>query len=274
MKATCEICFHRCSLTEGQLGFCGARKNVGGKVICDNYGKITAVGLDPIEKKPLYHFHPGSLIFSVGSYGCNLHCAFCQNSDISQTTTRIPSHTVSPADLVREAASLTERGNIGIAYTYNEPLISFEYVMDCAKLAHAEGLKNVLVTNGTVEEAPLRKLLPWIDAMNVDLKSFSQSFYDRLRGDLASVKRTIRIAAESCHVEVTTLILPGENDSDAEMEALSSWLTGISPEIPYHISRFFPHFQRMDLPPTPVEKIYRLVEIARGNLMHVYSGNC
>ena len=274
MRATCDICFHHCSLAEGQTGFCGARKNVGGKVICDNYGKITAAALDPIEKKPLKHFFPGSRIFSIGSYGCNLHCPFCQNSDISMQYSRIPTRTISPEDLVREAVTLKKDGNIGIAYTYNEPFISYEYVLDSAKLAHENGLKNVMVTNGTVEEEPLRAILPLIDAFNIDLKAFNQEYYDMISGNFEVVKRTIAIAAGQSHVEVTTLIVTGENDSDAEMESLSAWLASVNPEIPYHVSRFFPNYQMQDRAATPVKTIYHLADIARKHLKFVYTGNC
>lgn len=274
MKATCEICFHHCSLAEDQIGFCGARKNVGGKVICDNYGKITAIALDPIEKKPLKHFFPGSYILSIGSYGCNLHCPFCQNSDISMQYAGIRTHFISPQELVNKALELKSNGNIGVAYTYNEPFISYEYVTDCSELVHQNGMKNVMVTNGTVEEAPLRKILPLIDAMNIDLKGFTDEYYRKLSGNLEVVKRTIEIAAKECHIEVTTLIVPGENDSDEEMEALSGWLASIDPEIPYHVSRFFPHYHMPDKPPTPVKSVYHLADIARKHLKYVYTGNC
>ncbi|HPS47542.1 MAG TPA: AmmeMemoRadiSam system radical SAM enzyme [Flexilinea sp.] len=274
MKATCEICFHHCSLAEGQIGFCGARKNVDGKVICDNYGKITAIALDPIEKKPLKHFFPGSYILSIGSYGCNLHCPFCQNSDISMQYAKIPFRFISPQELVNKALELKSNGNIGVAYTYNEPFISYEYVADCSELVHQNKMKNVMVTNGTVEEAPLRKILPLIDAMNIDLKGFTDDYYRKLSGNLEVVKRTIEIAAKECHIEVTTLIVPGENDSDEEMEALSSWLASIDPEIPYHVSRFFPHYRMTEKPPTPVKTVYHLADIARKHLKYVYTGNC
>lgn len=274
MRVICDICFHHCSLAEDQTGFCGARKNIGGKVICDNYGKITAAALDPIEKKPLKHFFPGSRIFSIGSYGCNLHCPFCQNSDISMQYSRIPTRAISPEDLVSEAVRLKKDGNIGIAYTYNEPFISYEYVLDSAKLAQENGLKNVMVTNGTVEEEPLRAILPFIDAFNIDLKAFNQEYYDMISGNFEVVKRTIAIAASQTHVEVTTLIVTGENDSDAEMEGLSTWLASVNPEIPYHVSRFFPNYQMQDRAATPVNTIYHLADIARKHLKFVYPGNC
>jgi len=165
------------------------------------------------------------------------------------------------------------RGNIGIAYTYNEPLVSYEFVRDCAVLAREKELKNVVVTNGYICSEPLLELLPFIDAMNIDLKAFTDKFYRKMRGDLETVKTTITLAAEQCHVEVTTLVIPGENDSEEEMEQLSSWLASVNPEIPYHISRFFPRFEMQDRGPTPVDTIYRLAGVARKHLKYVYEGN-
>lgn len=274
MKIVCDICPHHCSLEEGQLGFCRARANRGGKIVCDNYGRITSIALDPVEKKPLKRFFPGSFILSVGSYGCNLRCPFCQNYEISMADgNEISTEQVMPEILVGMALSLIKEGNIGIAYTYNEPLISYEYIVDCAGLAREKGLKNVLVTNGYVCEEPLLKLLPYVDAMNIDLKSFTGEFYKKIKGDLEAVKRTIALAAKQCHVEVTTLIIPGENDSEDEMNELSSWLASIDPEIPLHVTRFFPRWRMSDKKATPVEKIYNLAGIARRNLHYVYEGN-
>jgi len=275
MKATCRICPHHCSLEEGQLGLCRARINKKGEVVCENYGKLTAIALDPVEKKPLYRFYPGSKILSIGSYGCNLNCPFCQNCDISMASGRdIETTQVSCQALVDKALALRERGNIGIAYTYNEPLISYEFVMDCARLAKEQGLKNVVVTNGYICEEPLSRLLPLIDAFNIDLKGFTAGYYRKLRGDLETVKRSIELAAKTTHVEVTTLIVPGENDSDEEIEQLSAWLAGINPEIPLHITRFFPRWRMMDKEATPVRQVYHLAQLARKNLKYVYEGNC
>jgi pyruvate formate lyase activating enzyme len=181
--------------------------------------------------------------------------------------------TLMPADVLRLAQRTVSQGNIGVAYTYNEPLISFEYVLDCAKLIHNAGMLNVLVTNGTINEEPLLRLLPYIDAMNIDLKGFTQDFYDQLQGDLVSVKRTIEIAAKKCHVEITTLIIPGENDSDELMEQEATWLATIDPEIPLHLSRFFPNYLWVDKPATPIETLRRLQHIAQRQLKHVYLGN-
>ena len=186
---------------------------------------------------------------------------------------KVETQEVMPEKLIDLAEILKARGNIGIAYTYNEPLIGYEYVKDCAKLAKQKGLKNVVVTNGYICEGPLLELLPFIDAMNIDLKAFTDEFYQTMQGDLETVKTTIAHAAKQCHVEVTTLIIPDENDSEEEMKQLSAWLASIDSNIPLHISRFFPSWHTVDKCPTPVETIYRLAEIARGNLRYVYEGN-
>ena len=275
MKALCELCFHHCALDEGQTGLCRARACQDGKIVSLNYGKMTSLALDPIEKKPLRRFHPGSLILSVGSFGCNMRCPFCQNHEISMAgDSGIPTVEVSPEQLAAQAAELVPHGSIGVAYTYNEPLTGYEYVRDCAALVHEQGMVNVLVTNGTVEEEPWRALLPLVDAANIDLKGFTPSWYRRLGGDLETVKRSIVLAAERCHVEVTTLLIPGENDSEEEIRELARWLASISSEIPLHLSRFFPRYRMLDRPPTPVEQVSRLAETARRYLSYVYTGNC
>lgn len=274
MNAECTLCFHRCILREGQTGLCRARANRDGSIVPLNYGKLTALALDPIEKKPLRRFHPGSLILSTGSFGCNLHCPFCQNAAIAAVGANVHTQDCTPEQLVQEALRLQSEGNIGLAYTYNEPLVGYEYVRDCAGLAHRAGMLNVLVTNGTIGEAPWRALLPLIDAANIDLKGFTENWYRQLGGDLETVKRSILVAAEYCHVEITTLIVPGENDSEEEMRALSTWLASVNPEIPLHISRFFPRHRMQDRPPTPVPVVYHLAEIARERLRYVYTGNC
>jgi pyruvate formate lyase activating enzyme len=275
MKAECEICPHHCILDEGQLGICRARKNFSGTIICENYGKLTSIALDPIEKKPLRRFYPGSKILSIGSYGCNLRCPFCQNSDIAMVCgEEIETQFVPPEILIKNALELIPQGNIGIAYTYNEPLVGYEYVLDCAKLAKDSNLKNVVVTNGTICEKPLLKLLPFVDAMNIDLKSFTERFYKMIGGDLETVKQTIKLALKECHVEITTLIIPGENDSETEITELSTWLASVNPEIPLHITRFYPRWKMKDKKATPVETIYILAQTARKHLKYVYEGNC
>ena len=275
MSVKCELCFHHCQLEEGQTGLCRARACRDGAIVPLNYGKLTSLALDPIEKKPLRRFHPGSLILSVGSFGCNLRCPFCQNHEISMSgEDEIQTVDVSPELLADKATELRSRGNIGVAYTYNEPLVGYEYVRDCAGLVHKRGMVNVLVTNGTIEEAPWRQLLPLIDAVNIDLKGFTSAWYRRLGGDLDTVTRSIALAAVECHVEVTTLLVPGENDSTEEIRELAQWLASVCPEIPLHLSRFFPRYRMADRPPTPVDQVYRLAEMARGYLSYVYTGNC
>ncbi len=285
--ARCEVCFHRCDIPEGGRGLCGARTCVNGAVTAANYGRITALALDPIEKKPLRRFRPGSRILSVGSYGCNLRCPFCQNHGISWSREAMrlseTAETVTPAALVETALRMKARGNIGLAFTYNEPLIGWEFVRDTAALAHGAGLVNVMVTNGTARLPVLEALLPHIDAMNIDLKGFTERYYaDVLGGDLEMVKAFIARAVQACHVELTTLIVPGENDSEEEMRALTGWVAGlrgaggetVGHAIPLHISRFFPRFRMTDRPPTEVESVFRLAETARERLDYVYTGNC
>ena len=285
--AKCEVCFRHCEIKEGGLGFCGARTIKEGKVVAENYGKITGIALDPIEKKPLKRFHPGKNILSVGSYGCNLRCPFCQNSDISWglevSERESEARRISPDELVDLALSYKSRNNIGIAFTYNEPLIGYEFVRDTAKLSHEAGLLNVLVTNGTAEISVLRELEPYIDAMNIDLKGFTADYYKKtLGGDLEMTKRFIEEAVKFCHVELTTLIVPGENDTEEEMREISSWIRSlkdsdgseIGKSVPLHISRFFPRFYMRDKSPTDVSLVYHLADVARENLDYVYTGNC
>ena len=276
MKTVCSLCPHHCALEPGQTGLCCARVNREGKVVPAAYGRVTALALDPIEKKPLRRFYPGSWILSVGSFGCNLRCPFCQNSEISMADSTTETVQISPEELTKKALELAHRpqGNLGAAFTYNEPLIGYEYVRDCCVLLHRAGLKTVLVTNGYLCEEPLRELLPLVDAMNIDLKGFTQEYYEWLGGSLEPVKRSIALAAEQCHVEVTTLIVPGRNDAEDEMKAEAAWLASLSPEIPLHISRFFPRYRVLNLAPTPVAAIDRLCAAAREHLRYVYPGNC
>ena len=275
MKPICEICFRHCSPEDGADGFCRARGNRGGKIVPLNYGQAVSVALDPIEKKPLRRFHPGGMILSVGSFGCNMRCPFCQNHEISMAGPgMLPVTRFSPVSLAELALELSDRGNLGVAYTYNEPLTCYEFVCDCSKEVHARGMLNVLVTNGMAEEGPWRALMTGIDAVNIDLKGFTEDWYNRLGGSLAAAQRSIRIAAEQCHVEVTTLLIPGENDGEDEIRRLSGWLADIDPDIPLHLSRFFPRYKLTDKPPTPVTTVYALAELARESLHYVYTGNC
>ena len=277
--ARCEVCFRHCELKEGQIGFCKARIGKDDKVISNNYGQITSLALDPIEKKPLRRFFPGSKIISVGSYGCNLRCPFCQNYEISWSDeveyVAKQARYVSPEQLVKTAERYIDNGNIGIAYTYNEPLVGYEYVRDCAKLVHEAGLKNVLVSNGSVELKILEEIIPYIDAMNIDLKGYSENYYWKLlKGDRKQVLDFIAEAAKHCHIELTTLIIPNENDSIEEMKELSAWIASIDKTIPLHISRFFPCFNMTDRGPTSVKRVYELADVAREKLDYVYTGNC
>ena len=281
--AVCEVCFRHCDIAEGKTGACKARGCVDGKITALNYGRYTSFALDPIEKKPLSRFYPGSNILSIGSYGCNLFCPFCQNHEISRSDGTGFAETVTPEKLAELAERYKIKGNIGVAFTYNEPLIGWEYVRDTAKLGHDKGLKNVLVTNGTASLEVLEELRPYIDAMNIDLKGFTDRYYtDVLGGDRRMVMEFIEEAVKFCHVELTTLIIPGENDSDDEMREMTEWIAGLKDaeglttgaEIPLHISRFFPRFNMMDRKATDVDLIYHLSDVAGEKLKHVYTGNC
>lgn len=274
-RVVCTACIHRCRLAQGQYGKCRARKNEGGRIICANYGKITALMLDPVEKKPLRHFYPGSMILSAGSYGCNLSCPFCQNHDISMAGEYEAEYRkILPEELARIALSYRDRKNIGIAFTYNEPLVGYEFVRDTAVLIRENRMKNILVTNGTISIAVLEELLPYIDAMNIDLKGFTEEYYRKLGGDLETVKTFIKRAAVECHVELTTLIVPGENDSLEDMEREAEWIASVNPEIVLHITRFFPRYHMKDRAPTDVDWVYRLKDAADKYLRNVYTGNC
>ena len=240
-----------------------------------SYGKITSLMLDPIEKKPLRHFYPGRNILSVGSFGCNLSCPFCQNHEISMAGEQQSDYReITPQELADLADGYRKYGNIGIAFTYNEPLVGYEFVRDTAELVHRYGMKNVLVTNGFAEDSVLDELLPLIDAMNIDLKGFTESYYRILGGKLETVKHFIIRASETCHVELTTLIVPGENDSVEEMEAEAKWIASVNPEIPLHVTRFFPRYHMTDRDATEVSRVYRLRDVAGRYLRHVYTGNC
>jgi pyruvate formate lyase activating enzyme len=266
----CRLCPKECVIGEGKTGFCRVRRNVGGKLYTENYGACSSYSLDPMEKKPLYHFYPGSYIFSIGTWGCNFSCRFCQNWQIAQEEPDTVELT--PARAVEMAAG-TGRRNIGIAYTYSEPSVWYEYVLDTAKMAAERGLKNVLVTNGFINPEPLAQLLPYIDAFNIDVKAFNERFYQEVcAGRLADVKRTVEMAAAAAHVEITCLVVPGLNDEPSELAGLSQWLGGISKNIPLHFSRYFPNY-KMDAPPTPVTTLELAYETARRHLNYVYLGN-
>ncbi|MCR5278040.1 MAG: AmmeMemoRadiSam system radical SAM enzyme [Lachnospiraceae bacterium] len=286
-SASCDVCFRHCEISEGTVGFCGVRTCDNGVIKPLNYGCITSLSLDPIEKKPLSRFHPGTNILSTGSYGCNLRCPFCQNSEISWSKQAYEfkerAEYLSPEELANIAEECRDRGNIGIAFTYNEPLIGLEYVMDTAKLIHDRGMLNVLVTNGTADVSVVKRLDGLIDAMNIDLKGFTDEYYrDVLKGDLQCTCDFIREAVKICHVELTTLIVPGYNDTEEEMRNIAGFIESltdkdgnpIGKEIPLHISRFFPRFNLTEIAATDVAKVYRLADVAREKLAYVYTGNC
>ncbi len=272
--ACCEVCPHHCHIPEDAYGICGARKNSGGKVVCANYGKLTAIALDPIEKKPLAFFHPGSMILSVGSFGCNMSCPFCQNHEIARAREGDAAniYEVSPRELCGIAEGERARGNIGVAYTYNEALAGYEYVRDSAKLIRSAGMKNVLVTNGMAEPPVLEEILPYIDAMNIDLKGFRPEIYERLGGNLETVKTFITMAARECHVELTSLIVPGLNDGLDDMRRQAEWIAGIDPDIPLHITRYFPRY-KMHEPATDALLLRDLKKEAERSLRRVCLGN-
>lgn len=283
MRARCDVCPHGCELKDGQLGFCRARRCENGVVRDESYGRVTSLALDPIEKKPLARWRPGTLALSVGSYGCNLRCPFCQNWQISQAgEDDVPWREVTPQQLMDLAVGARERDPRvqSIAYTYNEPLVGWEYVRDCAQLAHEAGLANVLVSNGYAKGWVIRELAPLIDAANIDYKGDTDAFYERCAGSRDTVRATIETlaAAPTCHLEVTTLVVPGENDSADEMRSIASWLAGLEgryhTDIALHVTRFFPRWHLQDRGPTPVREVYDLADVARESLSHVYVGNC
>ena len=272
-RVVCPVCPHHCALSEGETGRCRARAARNGAVVSLNYGRVASLCLDPVEKKPFARWMTGKFILSVGSFGCNLRCPFCQNDAISQAGAAFPTTEVSPIDLARLAKELIPRGNVGVAFTYNEPLIGYEYVRDTARRLKEAGLSAAVVTNGCIAPRLFGALLPLVDAFNIDLKGWRSSFYDWVGGDLAAVKENIRAAAAAAHVEVTTLIVPGKNDDSADMEAEAAWLAEISPDLPLHISRYFPRFLTTEIPATPVAVIHRLADVARRHLRYVYEGN-
>lgn len=276
-QVLCDVCPKFCKLREGQIGFCRARSNIGGKIVPINYGQATSLALDPIEKKPLMRFCPGTYILSYGSYGCNLRCPYCQNASISMAgPDNCPHRLITPEGLTDLAVDLSkqEPGNIGVAFTYNEPTVCFEFIRDTSKLLHEAGLKSVVVTNGGLVRTYADELLPHVDALNIDLKGFSNEFYRYVKGEFDTVKEFIKAAVEhKCHVELTTLVIPTKNDDPEEIGREVEWIASISPEIPLHLSRFFPRYKVDDLPPTPAETIYRLKDIAEKKLKYIYTGN-
>ena len=268
-RVRCKLCPHSCTIADGKTGLCRVRRNEGGTLYSLMYGQVTSVAMDPVEKKPLYHFYPGRAILSVGTVGCNLGCLFCQNYTISQM--EAATRALTSEEVVQAAVA---QDSIGIAYTYNEPFIWFEYVLETAKLAREKGLKNVLVTNGFVQQEPLKELLPYVDALNVDIKSIRPEFYKKIcRGQLEPVLETCKTAVKSVHVEVTNLIIPGHNDSDEDFEKLAGWIAeNLGRQTPTHLSAYFPCY-KMTAPPTPLSTLEHAYDIFATHLDYVYLGN-
>ncbi|MBN2169360.1 MAG: AmmeMemoRadiSam system radical SAM enzyme [Actinobacteria bacterium] len=267
-KVKCVLCPHQCSIAEGKTGICGVRSNRKGALVSETFGRILACNLDPIEKKPLYHFHPGRQILSIGTRGCSFRCDFCQNWQM--VVSKSPGTSVNSDEISAMAGG---NGSIGIAYTYNEPLIWYEFVLECAEKVHEEGLKNVLVTNGFINPEPLEELLPFIDAMNIDLKSMDPGFYKTIvKGDLGPVLDTCRTANRSCHIEITNLLVPTLNDSDELIMELVDFVAGLGKDTPLHFSAYFP-CRKMQIEPTPIGTLRRAYDIAREKLDYVYLGN-
>ncbi|MBS7652869.1 MAG: AmmeMemoRadiSam system radical SAM enzyme [Candidatus Bathyarchaeia archaeon] len=271
----CIICPRMCVIKPGQRGFCNTKENKGGRLISLTYGLLSAIAVDPIEKKPLAHFYPGSLAYSISSVGCSFTCAWCQNWHLSQAKPgEIPVRYVSPEEVVKGAK---REECTSIAYTYNEPLINLDYVEDVARLARKEGVKNVLVTNGYISQEALERVVDVVDAANVDWKAFSEPFYRKYcSADLKSVlDATATMKRRGVHVEVTFLIIPEVHDWRNEAREMAKYLVeNLGPDTPLHLSRFFPHYKFSHLPPTPVEHLIKAREIAMNEgVRYVYVGN-
>jgi pyruvate formate lyase activating enzyme len=275
-RVRCDLCAHRCVVGDGQRGLCGVRANESGTLYSLVYSKAVATHVDPIEKKPLFHYHPGSNSFSVATVGCNFRCAHCQNADISIIPPKrghITGQDIEPVEVVTAAE---KEGCRSIAYTYTEPTVFFEYAFDIARLASERGLGNVFVTNGYMTADMLRTMHPFLDAANVDLKSFSNVHYQKVCGArLKPVLNSLRLMKSlGIWVEITTLLIPTLNDSEAELRRIAKFILGLGPETPWHISRFYPTFQMTQYTPTPVESIRRGRDIGlEVGLRYVYAGN-
>ncbi len=271
-KVACFLCPQQCRIAPEKAGFCKVRVHRDGKLIAANYGLVSSISLDPIEKKPLYHFYPGKPILSVGTIGCTLGCEFCQNWQISREEAPCRKVTSEELTVIAEETNRSD-GSIGLAYTYSEPGVWYEFLMATMLLIREKGLKNVLVTNAFLSPEPWREILEWTDAANIDLKGFKEDYYRKLcHGKLQPVLDNIEAAAGKIHLELTTLIIPGENDNPAEIRKMVKWIAGLDPEIPLHLSRYFPNY-KLDIPATPVETMQQTFEIAKEYLKYVYLGN-
>ena len=274
-QVKCQLCPTLCVLQNQETGNCGTRKNHEGKLISEVYGKLAAINLDPIEKKPLYHFFPGGKILSVGTTGCNFHCDFCQNHTLSQcaSPSSVTTHNYSPEGLVEMA--LATKHNLGVAFTYNEPTVFYEFMLDTAILCHEKGLATAMISNGYILPNPLKKLLPHIDAFNIDLKAFDENFYQQYcKGMLKPVLKSIQLISRAGkHLELTHLVIPTLNDHPRKFTEMCRWIAGeLGKSTVLHLSRYFPAY-RMKLPPTPSATMFRLYDLAREQLHHVYLGN-
>jgi len=275
-KVKCELCPHNCIINNRKSGICKVRVNTKGILISENYGIVSSIGFDPIEKKPLYHFYPGTEILSVGSLGCNLQCEFCQNWQISQTSVSEfgrESRFYKPEKIIDLA--LSRENNSGIAYTYNEPIVFFEFMIDIAKKAKEHNLKNVMVTNGFINKKPLDELNKYIDAYSVDLKAFNNDFFTKYtKSKLEPVKESLlNIVKAGRHLEITTLVIPGLNDNPDEFEQMVKWIKeNLSKDVVLHISKYYPTY-KLNIEPTAVEKMLELNKIASEYLNHVFLGN-
>ena len=276
-RVHCFLCNHQCRIAPSKFGFCSVRQNLDGRLFSHVYGEVIAAHIDPIEKKPLYHFLPGSMSFSIATMGCNFRCTFCQNWQISQAPQRgdavLSGYKLSPEEIVSQAKS---HGCRSISYTYTEPTIFFEYAYDTARLAKKEGLANIFVTNGYMTQEPLRAISPYLDACNVDLKSFNDVYYSRLcKAHLEPVLESIRLMKElRIWVEITTLIVPEENDSDEELSSIAGFIADLDPEIPWHISRFHPDYELTEKSPTSIDTLHRAFSLGKkAGLKYIYIGN-
>lgn len=267
-KVQCHLCPHECRIASGRAGICGARVNEGGRLIAATYGALAAIAMDPIEKKPLYHFYPGSRILSIGSLGCTFHCPWCQNWHLIDF--KAQTEQVTPEAVAETAA---RQGSIGVAYTYNEPWTFYEFVFDTARLVREQGMKNVLVTNGYFMPEPLEEILPLIDAMNIDLKGSQEAFYQgQIHARIEPVLRSIERASKDCHVELTLLLITDLNDSEEDLRKWVDFVAGVNPDMPVHFSRYRPMY-KCTIPPTPESSLRRALEIAKEKLHYVYLGN-
>ena len=268
-KVQCNICPHNCNLQEGQQGVCLARENRAGEIVPLNYGEVASMSVDPIEKKPLFHFKPGSQILSIGTWGCNLKCGFCQNWQLSQQ--KVPTKYYEPEEILAE---IRERGLSSLAFTYSEPIIWYEYVYDTARLMQKNKIETVMVSNGFINEEPLLELLPYIDGFNIDLKAIDDDFYrQECKGRLEPVKNTIRKIAESeSHLEITNLVIRDKNDSIKKLEELIEFISSVDKEIPLHLSRYYPAY-KYEIEATDINLLKRAYDLASEKLDYVYLGN-